>query len=296
MCQATSWRWAFYFPAIINSALLICMIFFFPETLFSRAPEQIAQHKERSMKEILFDFRGNVLRDRNLTWRDYVRPFYMMKYPSVTLLCVYYTLCFAYGSILAAVTVANIYNRLYGFNTGVIGLILGLPLLIGSAIGEIGSGPFSDLLLALYAKRHDGYQKPEVRLKAGFASAFFVPAGLIIFGVCVQRATFWFWPTFGLAVGSLGLQLISTVTYAYLGDCYKPQSAEISCLFNFARQTFSFIIPFYQIPFAMKVGYDWAWITWALLIFASSSVVVLLYFKGEKWRATLGAPQFHKDI
>lgn len=51
-----------------------------------------------------------------------------------------------------------------------------------------------------------------------------------------------------------------------------------------------------RIPFANEIGIDWAWITLALIMAVTSLGVVVLMFKGEKWRAKLGQPQFHKDI
>ncbi len=53
----------------------------------------------------------------------------------------------------------------------------------------------------------------------------------------------------GMAVSSFGLQLVTTVSYAYCSDCYKPQSGEISSLYNFGRQIFAFPLGFYAYVF-----------------------------------------------
>jgi hypothetical protein len=222
------------------------MIFALPETLFSRSPEILAKHQERSYMQMLFGFRGNMLRDRKLRPRDFVRPFEMLQYPSVSLTCMYYMVAFAYSSILPAVTIAALFGQIYHFKTGAIGLMLGLPLLIGSSIGEVFSGPFSDWVMLRYAKRHSGERKPEARLPASFASAFLCPAGIIIYGVTLQHHTHWIGPVIGLVIASFGLQLVTTVNYTYCsGDCYKPQSGEIGSLYNFARQVFAFPMGFY---------------------------------------------------
>ena len=54
--------------------------------------------------------------------------------------------------------------------------------------------------------------------------------------------------------------------------------------------------PSCRIPFANSIGIDWAWITLALITALTSLGVVVLMFRGEKWRMKLGQPQFHKDI
>lgn len=221
------------------------MIFALPETLFSRSPAILAQHQERTYRQMLFSFRRNRLRDRSLQARDFVRPFEMLRYPSVALTLIYYMVTFCYGTILPAVTVAILFGQTYHFSTGIIGLMLGLPLLIGSALGELLSGPFSDWVMYRYAIRHNGERKPEARLPASFASVLLCPAGIIIYGACVEHKTHWIGPCLGMAIASFGLQLVTTVNYTYCSDCYKPQSAEIGSLYNFGRQVFAFPLGFY---------------------------------------------------
>jgi hypothetical protein len=222
------------------------MVFALPETLFSRSPSVLAGHDERTYVQMLFSFRKNMLRDRNLHARDFFRPFEMLRYPSVSITCLSYAVSFAYSSVLPAVTITALFSRNYQFETGIIGLFLGLPLLIGSCIGEIFSGRFSDWVMLRYAKRHDGERKPEARLPASLAGAFFCPMGIIIYGVTLQNHAHWIGPVIGLVIASFGLQLVTTVNYTYCsGDCYKPQSGEIGNLFNFGRQIYSFPTGFY---------------------------------------------------
>ncbi|KIW90026.1 uncharacterized protein Z519_09456 [Cladophialophora bantiana CBS 173.52] len=296
LVQTAGVRWAYYFPAIVNAVTLVIMIFAMPETLFSRSEKVLAEHEERTYMQMLFSFRRNALRDRRVHLRDFVRPFEMMYYPSVTLTCLYYIVSFAFSSILPAVTVAILFTKIYHFKTGAIGLMLGLPLLVGSALGEFLSGPFSDWFMYRYAKKHGGERKPEARLPASLGSLLLCPTGIIIYGVCLYHKTHWMGPVMGMAIASFGLQLVTTVSYAYCSDCYKPQSGEISSLYNFWRQTFAFPLGFYALPFANEITIQWAWVTLALLTAVTSMGIVVLMFKGEEWRKRLGQPQFHKDI
>ncbi|KAK7709690.1 hypothetical protein SLS57_008595 [Botryosphaeria dothidea] len=296
LIEASGYKWGYYLPAIVNSVLLVIMIVALPETLFSRSERTLRQHKERTYFQMLFSFRRNCLRDRTLHWRDFIRPFEMLQYPSVALTGIYYMVQFAYGTVLPAVTIAILFTKIYHFRMGIIGLMMGLPLLIGSFLGEVLSGPFSDFIMYQYTRRHNGERKPEARLTASIASAFFTPAGIIIYGVCLHYKTHWIGPVLGNAVAGFGLQLATTVNYAYCSDCYKPQSGEIGALYNFARQIFSFTVGFYALPFAESVGVQWAWFTFAMIVFAAFSGVVLLMWKGQSWRERLGRPKFHEDI
>lgn len=62
----------------------------------------------------------------------------------------------------------------------------------------------------------------------------------------------------GIAIAAFGLQIISTNVYAYVTNCYKPQLSEISIPLNFGRQTFSFTLGFYMIPFAEETTFGTA--------------------------------------
>lgn len=123
-------------------------------------------------------------------------------------------------------------------------------------------------------------------------------------------------PVMGIAVAAVGLQIVTTNIYAYITDvslpfcdlelhkmltvlllqCYKPQSAEISTLLNFGRQVFSFTLGFYMIPFAEKTTFGIAWAVVAICGLLLYSGVVVLMFRGRRWREKLGAPSFHRNL
>lgn len=63
----------------------------------------------------------------------------------------------------------------------------------------------SDTLLKRKAASGGGVMKPEYRLPPMVASAFFVPAGLFIYGWTAEYLVHWFWPIFGTAWLGFGL-------------------------------------------------------------------------------------------
>jgi hypothetical protein len=92
-----------------------------------------------------------------------------------------------------------------------------------------------------------------------------------------------------------GLQIASTCLYAYVSDCYKPQTPETGVLFNLSRGL-SFVVGFFALPYADKVGYFWAWFTFAAVVFTFFLPVGALMFYGERWRNRLGVPDFHRFL
>jgi hypothetical protein len=189
----------------------------------------------------------------------------MLKYVSIVISGLYYMTSFGYGTVLFALTGASLFGQLYEFNVAQTGLILSIPLIIGCLIGELNAGWLTDWMVRRYAMRHDGHRKPEARLNALWLGIL-VPVGVIIVGVCFShyKTVSWVGPAFGMGIACLGLQVSTTVVYAYTTDvsygllrhhalyeftdlpqCYKPQSAEIASLLNVFRQVFSAVISFY---------------------------------------------------
>ncbi|KAL6820128.1 MFS general substrate transporter [Trichoderma sp. SZMC 28015] len=289
-----SWHWCFYVPAIITGGVLVIFIFTVPETLYSRTPAALARPSQSWRSNMLMKRRAHPT--RKVRPIDFFRPFQMMMYPSVTIPTWCYSLCFAYGSILFIITSANLFGKIYHFKPQQTGLLLGIPITVGSLIGELFAGGVSDWISERRALRRGGERSPEDRLLGIIPAAFLVPLGIIIEGVCLQNKTHWIGVAFGIAIASFGLQVITTGVYTYTAECYKPQAPELGSLINFGRQVYSFTIGFYAIPFANMIGIEDAWITLAFITFAFFLPLIPLYYKGAEWRKRLGKPTFHQDL
>ncbi|MCJ1286218.1 hypothetical protein MMC26_005563 [Xylographa opegraphella] len=289
------WRWCYWIPAIVVAANWLINLFCLPETLYHRNPltGQTLQ-PSRSWFQ-LFNFTGVHVQRRLRLW-DITHVFVMLKYPSVVLPTVYYSISFGLGSVLFAVTGSAAFGSIYHFNTAQVGMAIGLSTFVGTLLGELLAGPVSDRVLYLYTKSHAGVPKPEARLQATWPGLVILPAGVIIEGVCFQYKTHWSGPVMGMGIAAFGLQIVQTNIFAYMTDCYKPQSAEISTLLNFGRQTFSFTLGFYMIPFATATTYGVAWSVLAVLDAVLYLGIVLLMWRGREWRERMGPPNFDRDI
>ena len=202
LAQDAGWRWDFYMPAIVTSLSFLIALFCLPETLFSRSPEFLATRTHpRSYWELVFNLRGNLIPQRRIRLNDFFGSVYMLKYPSILLPFWYYTWSWTFINILPAITMAKIYSTLYGFQSGPIGLCTGIPLIIGCLIGELSAGKLSDIIMYRLSKRNNGVRTPEHRLYLTCISAFFGPAGMIIFGVCLEKKIMYIYPLIGLGVG-----------------------------------------------------------------------------------------------
>ncbi|KIW74639.1 hypothetical protein Z517_11409 [Fonsecaea pedrosoi CBS 271.37] len=289
-----TWHWCFYIPAILTAAVLVLFTLTVPETLYSRAAEALARPRRTWMQNMLMQGKAHPM--RRLRIIDFFRPIQMLQYPSVLLPTISYAVSFAYGSILFIITSANLFGKIYHFKPQQTGLLLGVPITVGSIIGEVMSGGFSDWVSERRAIRRGGERKPEDRLLAVLPAFILTPIGIIIEGVCLEREIHWIGVAFGIAIASVGLQISTTVVYTYTAECYKPQSPEIGSLLNFARQIFSFAMGFYAIPWAEESGVLNAWVAMAFIDVAFFLPLLLLFFRGEDWRMKLGEPKFHRDL
>ena len=207
------WQWCFYVPSIIGGVLLVIIIFCLPETLYPRSPEALALPQRTWRQNMMFG--GKVHPNRNLKLVDFVRPLQMLRYPSVLLPALYYSVCYGYGSILFFVTAANLFGSVYHFQPYQTGLLLGLPLTIGSLLGELVSGGFSDWVRYKRARATESAGTAEDRLLALLPALIITPVGIIIEGVCLHHKTHFIGPAMGLGLASFGLQIATTVIYAY---------------------------------------------------------------------------------
>lgn len=244
--QHLGWRYCFTIPAYAQLVLFVVTLFCLPETLYSREELAVAattQHQGRGSSAATGDIHHHVHHNnshwdlilfrpkhmqphnRRLTLADFARPFAMLRYLCVLLPALYYMVAFSYGSVLFAATGSVVFRQLYHLDLARTGLMLSLPLLVGSVLGEAHAGWLVDwLLYRSHARRsgggHTHQRPPEPRLNALWL-ALLLPVGTVVQGVCISHAGAargWVGNAFGMGIANFGLQVATTVVYAYTTD------------------------------------------------------------------------------
>ncbi|KIX03269.1 uncharacterized protein Z518_06821 [Rhinocladiella mackenziei CBS 650.93] len=305
--QYCGWRWIFKFMAIIDAVMFLTSFFCLPETLYIRKSPissskldaiQVAADdavtRPRFTKAIYFSHLGlhTNFPELRLTLNQFVIPaLKMAQYPSVLFPALYYATMYGFASILPAVTVAAIFTEFFHWNTLTIGLTYGASLTMGGILGECVSGWVVDFIVKRERKRMGRDPEPEVRLKAIWMGEIIVPAGLLIYGFCLQYHTVWIAPILGMGIACFGLQIITTTTYTYSIDCYRTESSEVAQLFNFIRQEFGMTFAFYVVHLGDAIGYQWTFLMFALIGGGLAFIPMLpIILHGENWRRKLGKP------
>ncbi|KAJ9640663.1 hypothetical protein H2204_003292 [Knufia peltigerae] len=299
------WRWIFKFVSIVDAVMFVTAFFCLPETLYIRnvaaAAEVSSPSSRRESSPHATFTRTTYLRhlrlyssfpQLSLRPGQFVIPaLKMAKYPSVLFPALYYGTMYGFASILPAVTVAAIFTKFFHWTTLTIGLAYGGSLTIGGILGECVSGWVVDRIVKRGRKQLGRDPEPEVRLKAIWMGEFLVPAGLLIYGFCLQYRTSWIAPILGMGIACFGLQIITTTTYTYATDCYRQESSEVAQLFNFIRQEIGMTFAFYVVRLGDEIGYQWTFLMFALIGSVLAFIPMLLVvLKGEVWRKKLGKP------
>ncbi|KAK8067268.1 hypothetical protein PG997_014015 [Apiospora hydei] len=276
IAQNLGWRECFKIPSYIQFGLVAITFFCFPETLYFRKVDD-------SQAESKTPNGGR----RKLSLSSFAAPFVMMRYLGIILPALYYMTAFAYGSLLFGATGSVVFRGFYSFDTAQTGMIISIPLVIGCLLGECSAGWFTDWL-------QRGARRPESRLDALWL-ALLVPVGIIVQGVCISHAerTGWIANAVGMAIASFGLQVAGTVTYTYCTD-----AAEISVVLTLFRHIYCGLVPFYAVPLADRIQYQYAWLLFACLNVAFLLPLVVLRLYGEQFRNSKWQPKptFHPNI
>jgi MFS family permease len=98
--------------------------------------------------------------------------------------------------------------------------VMNVPCIIGSFIGCIWGGYFSDVFVRWMARRNGGVMEAEHRLWFMFPAAIISPLGLILFGVGTNNGWSWPVPYVGLGFIGFGWGCAGDLSMAYLMDCY----------------------------------------------------------------------------
>lgn len=172
----------------------------------------------------------------------------------------------------------------YNFSPSIVGLAYVAPL-IGTVIGFLVTGRFSDYLVLRLARRNGGVMEPEQRLWIFAASTILVPTGLLVWGAGSVHDVQW--SGLLMAMGLLGFVNTCGASLAvnYLVDCYREMSGSALTTVIVVRNTMSFAIGYGITPWVDDLGRQDCFISAACIgAFVSLHFLVMVYF-GKRLRA-----------
>ncbi|RDW80931.1 hypothetical protein BP5796_05629 [Coleophoma crateriformis] len=262
----------------MNGAQALCYLFFGSETLYM--PSAVLSRK-KSYTESLFNFRR--IDPEPLTGKDFYGPLLLLRYTSVIVPTISYTISFAFVSVLMAIEIPQLMGQKFELNAQQIGLQFA-GMIIGCVIGEQIGGPMSDFFMNRRAKVLAARPPPAYRLWSCYLGILTVIAGIVIFMVQLQNTEPLHWnvtPIVGVAIASFGLQIMTTVLITYMVDSNPSHSSSIGVGVEFVRQAWGFIGPFWFPNMFASLGLPGsAGLMVGIVLLCSMLPVAILQFRG----------------
>lgn len=228
-------QWIFWIFAIINFCQFLLYLAIGDETIYN--PDNV-----RRQVGILGKMIPRKITSRSLSFRDFVAPLKMVKYPRVVIAACAHAVTFCYGNIALIVEMPIVFGERFNFDAQQIGLQF-IAIIIGCVLGEQVSGPMSDWFLRRL-RRKRGHSCPADRLWLSYIAFVTIITGLLTWGFQLQHATSWnVTPCVGAAIASFGNQMQTTILTTFAVESKKERAAEVGIFVNICRQIYGFVSP-----------------------------------------------------
>lgn len=288
LTAARGWRWVFWVLTIISGVCTVVSLVFLRETY----PTVLLKRKtQRLIKETgntkLRSKRDNGLSLGQLFVQASVRPSKILFLsPIVLASSIYVGIVYGYQYLMFS-TFTGVFENQYEWPTKSSGLSF-LGIGIGSLLGLFAIGMASDRILKAKSrptpKFPSGNMKPEYRLPPLAVSAFFIPAGLFMYGWSAQYKTHWIVPITGTALVGIGNIAVFMCIISYLVDAFTLYAASALAANTVVRSIMGALL-----PLAGQSMYDALGLGWGNSLLGFIAVVCLpfpwvLMRYGEKMR------------
>jgi len=171
----------------------------------------------------------------------------------------------------------------YGYDALDIGLVL-LSFGIGSILGSVIGGRWSDFIFNRLKSRNGGVSSPEMRLESTKLFMIFLPASVIAYGwICEKHVNVAAICVFLFCAGFFSICIYSS-TLAYIVDANVGRSSSAVATNSCFRGAFAFVAAEIAVPLQMAIGDGGLYSLWAGLLLISQSLILLVWWKGDSWR------------
>ncbi|KAF0445905.1 MFS general substrate transporter [Gigaspora margarita] len=262
MTQYLGWRFIFVFLSIYGGAILVIIFFALPETF---RQTQVSLATTPAPKKRFNPF----------------LPLSLLRYPNLSLPILYMSVTFSMVYVqntLIPITFSTKYNM----STSNIGFIF-LSIGVGFSLGSIISGSFSDFILTKHREKY-GSICPEMRINCIWLGSVIVPASLAAYGWFIVKDLHIALPITAMFFFGFGAYIVFNGSSTYLIDAFPGKGASAISVYNFFRSIASSIMSFAATPLENALGTGILYTILTAFIILCTSCMVIVYFKGKKWR------------
>ncbi|KAF9889736.1 hypothetical protein FE257_007042 [Aspergillus nanangensis] len=291
LTAAKGWRWVFWVLTIIGGVCTVVSLVFLRETY----PTVLLQRKtQRLIRETgnknLRSKRDNGLSTRQLFVQASMRPTKILFLsPIVAASSVYVGIVYGYQYLMFS-TFTYVFEERYAFPTSSSGLTF-LGIGVGSLLGLFVIGAVSDRILKAKSKptadSPSGVMKPEYRLPPLVWGAFFIPAGLFMYGWAAEYRTHWIVPIIGTALVGVGNIAVFMCITSYLVDAFTIYAASALAANTVVRSVMGALLPLAGQSMYRSLGLGWGNSLLGFIAVVCLPVPWAMMRYGEKMRMAL---------
>lgn len=171
----------------------------------------------------------------------------------------------------------------YHYNALKIGFVL-LAFGVGSMVGSLSGGWYSDYVLAKLKTKNGGESKPEMRLYSTIPGMILLPPAILGFGWASNETAHIAVICVMLFLCGLGAIWIYSSTLAYIVDSNVGRSSTAVASNSSFRGTAAFVAMEVAVPLQDSLGDGWMYTLWAGLVVIAQLMLLLVMWKGTEWR------------
>ncbi|KXJ85322.1 major facilitator superfamily domain-containing protein [Microdochium bolleyi] len=298
------WRWCFWILAISFGVSLAAVWFLYPEPCHGSVgmvhhsdmvidghcgadsrpftPNRKIWRRLLGVQHIRFGTFGDV-------WRGLVEPLALLWHPAAIWSCVLWSIIFTWVIVLGAVAAQIFSAPPYLMPATEIGVLVGVAPLIGSAIGTVFAGWFSDKAASVLSARNGGVFEAEFRLLTMIPCLVGVVVGAYGLGRAIGDGLSPLVCGVFLVILNVGVGAGCTGIVAYTNDVFNAKSGEVFGLAMLIKSAFAFGLTFMLNDFYAQQGPVIFFSTWGGLSTFGCLVTIPMYVYGKRARARMGA-------
>jgi MFS family permease len=256
LVAARGWRWVYWTLTMIGGAFIILSFAFlretFPPVLLKRKTALLIKETGNTSLRSKLE---TTLSVQQFFIRSILHPSKMLILSPVVLATSVYT-GVAYGyQYLMFSTFTFVFQEQYAFSTDNVGLTF-LGVGIGSLLGLFTIGALSDRIVRSRTAG-SGSMQPEYRLPPLVLGAFFIPAGLFLYGWSAQYKTHWIVPILGTALIGIGNISVFICIIGYLVDAFTIYAASALAANTVVRSIMGALLPLAGQSMYAALGLGW---------------------------------------
>ncbi|KAG1900320.1 MFS general substrate transporter [Suillus fuscotomentosus] len=182
-----------------------------------------------------------------------------------------------------AYTSARTLSMYYDYDALMTGLVL-LTFGVGSVMGSILGGRWSDRTLTRLKAANGGISFPEMRLESTKIAMLWLPLSVIGYAwVCQEQVNIAAVCIMLFLIGFLSAW-IYTITLAYIVDANTGRSSMAVAANSSVRGLFAFVAAEIAVPLQDTIGDGGLYTIWAGVMVVVECMLLLVLYKGRKWR------------